>query len=450
MIQQQSSEIARELVGEVLDLQLQQFRDNNLTSHPWYGEIRSMRDHLDDLVHTQMKEVVEILEKADLNDDVQRVKAFQAARNKGREILVRIQVEQQILLRRLRIAELARQIRQLIEHQTKVHKDTEALPNEAADRRPELNLAALEDQRDVTASFGQFKQGLRETSRFSGAVGKQAAEAMQMVEQLQIDGLLAKAEKGLHDADFTAASGSQAETIAALEALLEKIRQLQQAVDANALQQKIADALKKEEEIRAESEKKPLEPETADKLAAKQDDLAKKIDDLSKAAKPEVKATLDQAKQEATEAANSLLEQKQPEALAHEDKAASDLKTAAREAEKSQRESSQPQTPEDAARQELQNKIDKLASAADKLEKAAETERQIANEANQAAEKEGLKSDQATSLEEKNDAATENSKSATKGCGRFRTQGRRAREEGAGRNAAGGPGPQQGQAIQVR
>src|SRR5208282_744353 len=94
-VQQQSSDVARQLVGEVLDVQLQQFRDNNLTSHPWYSEIRSMRDHLDEMVKTQMKEVVDILEKADLNDDAQRVHAFQTARKKSREILVRIQVEQQ-------------------------------------------------------------------------------------------------------------------------------------------------------------------------------------------------------------------------------------------------------------------------------------------------------------------------------------------------------------------
>ena len=46
-VEQQASDIAQQLVGEVLDLQLQQFRDNNLTKHPWYGEISSMRQHLD-------------------------------------------------------------------------------------------------------------------------------------------------------------------------------------------------------------------------------------------------------------------------------------------------------------------------------------------------------------------------------------------------------------------
>ncbi len=290
-IEQQATDVARQLVGEVLDVQLQQFRDNNLTSHPWYAEIRSMRDHLDALVSRQMKEVVEILAKSDLGDNAQRVKAYAAARSKSREILVRIEVEEQILLRRLKIAELARQIQQLIEHQTKVRKDTEAIPGEAAERRPELNLSALEDQRDVTASFGQFKKNLAQASRFSGPVGREAAAAAKLIENEQIDQWLGKAESGLHGGEFTAAAASQQQVISGLEALLEKIRNLQKSMDANSLERQIAEALKKQEEIREESAKKPLESAAADKLAAEQDALAKKIDELSAAAKPEVRRT---------------------------------------------------------------------------------------------------------------------------------------------------------------
>ena len=84
-IEQQATDVARQLVGEVLDVQLQQFRDNNLTSHPWYAEIRSMRDHLDALVSRQMKEVVEILAKSDLGDNAQRVKAYAAAEQEPRD-----------------------------------------------------------------------------------------------------------------------------------------------------------------------------------------------------------------------------------------------------------------------------------------------------------------------------------------------------------------------------
>ena len=292
-VQQQASDVARQLVGEVLDVQLQQFRDNNLTSHPWYGEIRSMRNHLDEMVNKQMKEVVEILEKADLNDGAQRANAYQTARQKSREILVRIQIEQQILLRRLRIAELARQVQQLIEHQTKVRKETEAVSGEPTDRRRELNLAALEDQRDVAASFGQFHKSLRQSSHISGEMGREAAEALQMVDKEQIDDSMSKAEQGLRNGDFATAASSQKETLAALDALLQRIRRLQKTMDAESqgekLEAKIAAALKQQEEIRAASEKKPLEAEVADKLAAEQDALAKKIDELNAQARPEVR-----------------------------------------------------------------------------------------------------------------------------------------------------------------
>ena len=100
-------------------------------------------------------------------------------------------------------------------------------------------------------------------------MGREAAEAVQMVEKQQIDDSLAKAETGLRDGDFTAAAGSQKETIAALEALLQKIRRLQKTMDANSLEaRRLPRPSSKQEEIREASEKKPLEAEAADKLAA--------------------------------------------------------------------------------------------------------------------------------------------------------------------------------------
>ena len=245
-IEQQASDIARQLVGEVLDVQLQQFRDNNLTSHPWYGEIRSMRDHLDALVAKQMKDVVDILEKADLSDNAQRLKAYEAARSKSREILVRIQVEEQILLRRLKIAELARQIRQLIEHQAKVHKDTEVIPGEPADRRPELNLAALEDQRDVTASFGQFKQSLAQTSHFSGEVGREAADGDADDRSTgRSTGCWPRPRRACTAAISRPRPAARRKSLPPWRPSCEKIRHLQKTMDANSLEQKIAEALKK-------------------------------------------------------------------------------------------------------------------------------------------------------------------------------------------------------------
>ena len=142
--QLQARDLARQLVAEVLDVQLEQFRDNNLTGHPWYAEIRSMRSHLDEMVTKQMHEVLAILEQADLNDPAERVKAFQSAREKSRAVLVRIQVEEQsaCCAGPLKILELARQIRQLIEHQNKVYASTQTLPQQPVESRQELNLTA--------------------------------------------------------------------------------------------------------------------------------------------------------------------------------------------------------------------------------------------------------------------------------------------------------------------
>ena len=118
-------------------------------------------------------------------------------------------------------------------------------------------------------------------TRFSGTVGKDAAATVALADKQQIETLLAHAESGLHGGDFPAAADSQRETIAALESLLKRIRNLEKSLDPNSLAAKIAEALKKEEELRKESAKKPLDPETAEKLAEEQTKLAEKISQLA-------------------------------------------------------------------------------------------------------------------------------------------------------------------------
>ena len=335
-----------------------------------------------------MKEVVDILEKADLNDDAQRVKAFQAARGKSREILVRIQVEQQILLRRLKIAELARQIQQLIEHQTKVRKETEAVPGEPADRRhgtepgrPGRPARRDRQLRAVQAEPAADEPLLRRRgpgSRRGHADGGKAADR-----RTAGQGRDGPSRRRIHGrgrqpkGDHRRLGGPLAEDPPPAENDGRRIP----------WKQKIAEALKKQEEIREASAKKPLEPEAADKLAAQQDELAKKIDELSASAKPEVRAALEQAKQEAQEAANSLLEQKQPEALAHQDKAAMDLKAAAHEAEKSQpaSEPNSPRPPRTPSGRNWKTRSTNWPLPPRSWKRPPQTERQIAKDANQAA-----------------------------------------------------------------
>ena len=158
-----------------------------------------------------------------------------------------------------------------------------------------------------------------------------------------------------------------------------------------------------------------MEPEAADKLAAKQDELAKKIDELAAVGQAGGPAPRwNRPSQEAQEAANNLLEQKQPEALAHQDKAALDLKAAAHEAEKTQPASDQA-GPDRRGRQTAgTGRQDRPAWPLPprSWKRPPRPSGEIAKDANQAAEKEGLKPEQAAGLEKKNEEATENAKAA--------------------------------------
>jgi len=98
----------------VLDVQLEQLEENGLDDMPLYRDIKQMRSNLDGLVEAEMAGVVNTLVKAQQAPADQREPLFLDARQKIREIVVRLAVERQNLLRRLKNAELAGQVRRLI------------------------------------------------------------------------------------------------------------------------------------------------------------------------------------------------------------------------------------------------------------------------------------------------------------------------------------------------
>ena len=56
--QQRIRMMARQLVGAVLDIQLQQLRENGLDAYEIYGDIQQMRGDLDKLIESEMPEVM--------------------------------------------------------------------------------------------------------------------------------------------------------------------------------------------------------------------------------------------------------------------------------------------------------------------------------------------------------------------------------------------------------
>ena len=247
-IQRQVHDMAERLAADVLDLQLLQLRENNLGAHPYFLEIERMRDHLSELVDNEMADVISLLEKADLDDEAQRAKLFQEAREKSRLIVTQLLAEQQILLRRLKIAELARQVQQLILQQTRTLTTTQSLFKQAEDRRQDLNLTAVEDQRDMGLTCGQFEKNLRDASQLTGTIGQDAAAALQLYEKEKLTQRLLDAETALRAAEFQPAIVQQKGIIDVLQSMLAKIQRLQKSIDGTSseIENKIAAAIEKQ------------------------------------------------------------------------------------------------------------------------------------------------------------------------------------------------------------
>ena len=140
--QKQARRMARQLVALVLEEQLEPLRQNGLTELPIYREIEQMRENIDDLVDEEMTQVVELLGRAQTAPADERTEIYGEARVAIRTVLFRISAEQQRLLKRLRMARMAADVRGLI----KLQKDTLAATEALADR-------SLEDRETKTGSL---------------------------------------------------------------------------------------------------------------------------------------------------------------------------------------------------------------------------------------------------------------------------------------------------------
>ncbi len=179
--QQRARDMARELVSGVLDVQLKQLEQNGLQKLDLYRDIQTMRKHIDGLVEAEMRDVVEILLKAQQGEPAARAEQFNKARTKIREIVTRLAVERQNLARRLRIAELTAQVKMLIEKQSSVMETTSNLPNQPKQRQAEQTLDTIQNQNDVKALFIQLVNALADVATWGGQVGAGAADGLRIL-----------------------------------------------------------------------------------------------------------------------------------------------------------------------------------------------------------------------------------------------------------------------------
>ena len=98
-----AQQITRDLITDILDIQLQQLKENGLEKKAVYFEINDMRKNIDKLVKTEMRSVVDLLTDAQVAATKKgRKEKMRLARVGIRDVVFKLQAERQKLLRRLK------------------------------------------------------------------------------------------------------------------------------------------------------------------------------------------------------------------------------------------------------------------------------------------------------------------------------------------------------------
>ena len=196
--QQRARDMAQELVSRILDLQVRQLEENGLENLQLYRDIVGMQKNIAGLIEAEMSEVVELLrEGQEQDDEAVRVDAVKRAREMIRGIVVRLSLERQNLLRRLKTAELAAQVKRVIGLQTIVRDVTAAVPKQPGNRQEALTLSAIQDQRDVKALFLQLVESLSDVSKWGGQIGTGASDGLRILKAASVGKSLDSAAKSL-------------------------------------------------------------------------------------------------------------------------------------------------------------------------------------------------------------------------------------------------------------
>ncbi len=318
--QQRARELTRELVGGVLEVQLEQLEENGLDDMPLYRDIKQMRANLDGLVEAEMAEVVNTLVKAQQAPSDQREPLFLDARQKIREVVVRLAVERQNLLRRLKNAELAGQVRRLIERESVVHQLTENIPQLPQGQKETALVDAIQDQRDVKALFMSFVTTLQDVRSWGGEVGRGAADAMDILQAAQIGASLDRAAVSMEGAQWPEARQSQLAVLRGLQLLLERIEATQGllSADREAALELVRELRERQEKVNEATKKSPLNDETSAPLVDRQLAVQKDLGHLPQLLKqsPGLLNHVEQARKSAAESADKLFQNEREAAVA--------------------------------------------------------------------------------------------------------------------------------------
>jgi hypothetical protein len=317
--QQRAAELARELVLDLLDIQLQQLEENGLTDRPLYQDVKTMRQNIDGLIDAEMSDVVTLLLKAQADQTEQRDESFLEARRKIGEVLARLLAERQNLSRRLRTAEVAAQVRRLIDMESVVREVTISLPTQALRQQELQQLSTLADQRDARKLYDKLVETLVEARGWGGEVGRTAVEGLALLKAADTALHFDEAAGSIEMGRFAAAVEHETAAIRGLQVLLKKVKETQGLIQADhrAALEVVRDLMRRQEALLAETKTAPLDdPTAAENLLKKQTTLGKDLERLNEMVldKPSAAPLVERAQKASEKATVELFNQKSADA----------------------------------------------------------------------------------------------------------------------------------------
>jgi hypothetical protein len=327
--QEQSRGIAHALVAEVLDVQIRQLEENGLTGLAMYREVKEMRANLAALTDDQMEVIARLLAEAEQAPAGERPARLNAIREKLREVTSRLIAERQRLYRRMQVARLSEQVRELIALQAKAHDTTRAVAQQSSSDRERLALQLIEDQADVQAFYLQLVAALDDAGGAGGKAATGALDGLRVLRAAQVESDLVAAGSHLQRANFSAAAERQQSALKGLAVLAERLNEAQglSGTDRDMALRLVRELRLRQERLRQETTPPGLAANVVQALLEQQTALHKDLGKLAAALTkfPAAEPLLEQAKAASYEATAALFEQQSPAASAAQARAVTSL-----------------------------------------------------------------------------------------------------------------------------
>lgn len=241
--------------------------------------------------------------------------------------------------------DLLTELRVIIQKQEQLKGDTtelgkQLIADSSADGKKE-DIASR--QSDLSKDVDRFRTHLKEAKDSAGDPTEKARllTAFAAMERMPLEAAMMGAAKNVNEKKAIAALKQQGQALTdlkELEKLLMSDKLLNELKDLKEIKQDLENLLKKQQEVRKETEKSEMKPEQKKDLQAKQHEVEKKAEQMQQEHKdaipPEAQPPLGQAREEMRKAEQKIDEQQKKDAVENQKKAEQKLQEALSAVEK--------------------------------------------------------------------------------------------------------------------